>query len=151
MWHRRCAWASNVLTPAFREHVTTTGGRMSLSKEDRKVPQEARLRVGPARPSTVAFQEAIAAALHREFGDTHAAIKTVVSLTGAHERAVKNWFSGRNGPSGAFVVALCRHSEEVFNAVLLLAGREAELKVRRVLTLKKQLRTLFELINDGET
>jgi hypothetical protein len=48
------------------------------------------------------FPGAIAAALHREYGATHAAVKTVVGLTGANERAVKNWFKAKNGPSGEF-------------------------------------------------
>jgi len=35
------------------------------------------------------FAQVIADALHREFGETHAAVKTVVGLTKANERAVK--------------------------------------------------------------
>jgi hypothetical protein len=31
-------------------------------------------------------------------------VKTVVGLTGANERAVKNWFQAKNGPSGEFLM-----------------------------------------------
>jgi hypothetical protein len=43
--------------------------------------------------------------------------------TGADRRTIKNWFAGTNGPSGAHLVALIRHSDEVLEACLLLAGR----------------------------
>ena len=53
----------------------------------------------------------------------HAGIEVVVQLTGANERTVRNWFDAKNGPSGEFLVALCRHSDEVLATVLKLAGR----------------------------
>jgi len=37
---------------------------------------------------------------------------------------VKNWFSGRYGPSGEHLVALARHSNEVLCTFLLMAGRD---------------------------
>src|SRR5690349_14486214 len=73
---------------------------MSPAKKDRKtqsvfgkeIPKQADGLHG------MQFASVIAAALHREFGGTHAAIKTVVGLTNANERAVKNWFEAKNGP-----------------------------------------------------
>ena len=47
----------------------------------------------------------------------------VVQLTGANDRTVRNWFEAKNGPSGELLVALCRHSDEVLDTVLRLAGR----------------------------
>ncbi|MCB0083442.1 MAG: hypothetical protein KDE47_21015, partial [Caldilineaceae bacterium] len=44
--------------------------------------------------------------------------------TGANEKTVKNWFSGRYGPSGEHLVALARHSNEVLCTFLLMAGRD---------------------------
>lgn len=70
------------------------------------------------------FATEIAAALRRSFVDGHAGVKTVAGWTGANERTVKNWFSGRYGPSGEHLVALIRHSNEVLNAFLQMAGRE---------------------------
>ena len=44
--------------------------------------------------------------------------------TGANEKTVKNWFSGRYGPSGQHLVDLARHSDEVLGTFLAMAGRE---------------------------
>jgi hypothetical protein len=92
------------------------------------------------------FSDAIAAALHREFDQTHAAIKTVVALTGANERAVRNWFDAKNGPNGEFLIALCRHSNQVLETFLLLAGRTEHLKARKVVEAKQKLQEILSLI-----
>ena len=70
------------------------------------------------------FAAAIAAALTRSLGPTRAGAKTVSAWTGANEKTVKNWFSGRYGPSGQHLVALARHSDEVLGTFLAMAGRE---------------------------
>ena len=85
---------------------------MSLTKKDRINRSVSGTTFPPKR-----FADAIAAALRREYGGTHAAVKTVVALTGANERAVKNWFDAKNGPSGEFLIALCAHSDEVLRDV----------------------------------
>jgi hypothetical protein len=74
----------------------------------------------------------IADALRRDFGGTNAAIKRVATLSGANERAVKNWFSAKNGPSGEFLVILMRHSGEVLDSVLTLANRSEAAKARKM-------------------
>lgn len=89
------------------------------------------------------FAAHIASALRHDFGDTHAAIKIVTGLTGANERAVKNWFSAKNGPSGAFLILLCRHSERVLELVILQAGRPDILKIKRIADLKATVRRLL--------
>jgi hypothetical protein len=48
----------------------------------------------------------------------------VAGWTGANEKTVKNWFSGRYGPSGEHLAVLVRHSDEVLNAFLVMAGRQ---------------------------
>ena len=70
------------------------------------------------------FAAAIAAALNRSLGPTRAGAKTVSAWTGANEKTVKNWFSGRYGPSGQHLVDLVRHSDEVLGTFLAMAGRE---------------------------
>ena len=70
------------------------------------------------------FTKEIAAALRHSLGNTGAGVKTVAGWTGANEKTVKNWFSGRYGPSGEHLAALARHSDEVLNAFLLMAGRQ---------------------------
>src|SRR5688572_667743 len=75
------------------------------------------------------FADAIAAALHREYGST---IKTVVLVTGATERTVKNWFQAKNGPNGESLISLCRHSDCVLETVLLLAGRQDHVTLKKI-------------------
>ena len=64
-----------------------------LTKKDRIIRSVSGITFPPG-----GFAGAIAAALRREYGATHASVKTVVSLTGANERAVKNWFDAKNAP-----------------------------------------------------
>lgn len=66
----------------------------------------------------------ISAALRRSHGDSRAGAKIVASWTGANEKTVKNWFAGRYGPSGAHLVSLARHSDEVLETFLAAAGRQ---------------------------
>jgi hypothetical protein len=93
------------------------------------------------------FAAAIAAALKREYGE-RGGIKIVVGQTRANERAVRNWFDGRNGPSGEFLVALCRHSDEVLETVLLLAGRQELVATKKLTDAKDKLRQMLALIDD---
>src|SRR5579862_587811 len=116
---------------------------MSLTKKDRTIRSVS----GTTFPQG-GFAHAIAAALHREYGPTHAAVKTVVALTGANERAVKNWFAAKNAPSGEFVVALCRHSDEVLETLLLMAGREQQLKAKKVADAMNRLREILVLLDE---
>lgn len=96
------------------------------------------------------FSDAIARALHREFDQTHAAVKTVVALTGANERAVRNWFDAKNGPNGEFLIALCRHSDQVLDTFLQLAGRTTHLRARKLVDAKQKLREILTLVNELE-
>ncbi len=97
------------------------------------------------------FADAIARALHREFDHTHSAIKTVVALTGANERAVRNWFEAKNGPNGEFLIALCRHSDQVLETFLLLAGRKDHLRARKLARAKDTLQEIFNMLSELET
>lgn len=92
---------------------------------------------------SVGFSAEIAAALHRSLGSTGAGVKTVAGWTGANEKTVKNWFSGRYGPSGEHLAVLVRHSDEVLNAFLVMAGRQ-ELMVATKLAAAEQV--IMELL-----
>jgi len=46
------------------------------------------------------------------------------------------------------VVALCRHSEEVLHTFLLLAGREEQIKAKRVVDAKNKLREILGLLDE---
>jgi hypothetical protein len=97
-----------------------------------------------------AFTEVIAGALRRDFGGTAAAVKSVVRLTGANERAVKNWLAGKNGPSGENLVRLMRESDEVLEAVMQLAGRHELVSARRLAGAREKLKEMLALIDDLE-
>ena len=94
---------------------------MSFTKNDRKIQSESGKTFPKITPETLAA--AIAVALRSEFDLTPSAVKTVAKLTHSNERAVRNWFEGKNGPSADNLVILMRHSSEVLTTVLELADR----------------------------
>ena len=49
--------------------------------------------------------------------------QTVAKLTSSNERAVRNWFDGKNSPSADNLVILMRHSDQILRTVLELADR----------------------------
>jgi hypothetical protein len=76
------------------------------------------------------YRAAIAAALLRELGPTHQAIKTAMRWTGASERTVKYWFSGDRGPSGEHLILLAQHSDAVLLVILTMADRLSDNRQR---------------------
>lgn len=99
------------------------------------------------------FAAEIAAALHRSLGSTRSGVKTAAVWTGANEKTVKNWFSGRYGPSGEHLVALARHSDEVLAAFLIMAGRDVLMAVTRLAATEQAILDLLAAVRrlrDGE-
>lgn len=93
------------------------------------------------------FAQTIASALDQQLGGSHRAVKTVMAWTGASERTVKNWLSGRNCPSGEYLVEIMRRSDTALAAVLKLAGREEVLGRTAVLTVRNHLQNAVEFID----
>src|SRR5712671_3900432 len=118
---------------------------MSFTKDDRKNQSIHGKSLHAER-----FSEAVAQALHREFDQTNSAIKTVVALTGANERAVRNWFEAMNGPNGEFLIALCRHSDQVLETFPLLAGRTEHLRARKIVQARDRLQEILALVIELE-
>jgi hypothetical protein len=89
------------------------------------IPKKGKVFPGGAKTSATseAYATDIGAALRKELGDTHQAIKKLVRWTGANERTVKNWLSGRAGPNGSHLVRLVQHSDAALQAFLGLAQR----------------------------
>jgi hypothetical protein len=76
------------------------------------------------------YAAAVAAALQRELGDTHRAIKIVMRWTGASDRSARTWINGLGSPSGYHLLRLARECDAVFEVVLDLTDRqEAKLGV----------------------
>ncbi len=93
------------------------------------------------------FAAVVAETLHEAFGGTRAAIKTVMAYTNAGERTVRNWFEGKNGPNGENLVELVRHSDEVLEAFLLMAGREDVLSAKKLVDARDKLKEMLEIID----
>jgi hypothetical protein len=93
------------------------------------------------------FAVLIAEAMQAEWGESPSARKEVGRITLANERTVRNWFEGRNGPSGENLVCLVRHSDAVLETVLGLSGRHDLLPVAGILGLRDQLDALVHAID----
>jgi hypothetical protein len=93
------------------------------------------------------YRRAVATALRAELGDSHHAVKTVMQRTGANERTVKNWLSGKRGPRGEHLVCLLHHSDNVLQGVLQLAGREHAAAGTTVLNARNVLADILEKLD----
>src|ERR1700738_2231207 len=122
---------------------------MSFTKNDRKLqPRSGKSfpigdrQVGPS------FTLAIASALKTEFGGGPSGLKAVARITGANERAVRNWFEGKNGPSGENLIILIQHSDTVLKTVLSLADRRSLVVAASLASLRRQLVDALAAIDD---
>ncbi len=93
------------------------------------------------------FAAVIAETLRERLGGTRMSVKTVMAYTGARERTVKNWFEGKNGPNGENLIELVRHSDEVLEALLLMAGREDILAGKLLVDARDTLAEMLEIID----
>jgi len=125
---------------------------MSFRKKGRKV-RPVSGRTFPRSSGTVEksdgydYTAVIAETLREAFGRTGRSVKTVMAYTGAGERAVKNWFEGKNGPNGENLVELVRHSDEVLEALLSMAGREDILAGKLLVDARDKLAEMLEIID----
>jgi hypothetical protein len=95
-----------------------------------------------------AFAMKIASALTSELKDRNSRAKLVAGWTGANERTVKNWFSGRYAPCGRHLVVLAHHSDHVLNAILLMADRQDRLLGEKVEDLRRRVLELAAIIGE---
>lgn len=125
---------------------------MSFTEKGRKVRPPFGKEIPPlsAEMWSGDFAHVIAAALRRDFGDNHAAVKQVASLAHANQRAVKNWYEARNGPNGQHLVDLMRSSDEVLEAVLLMSGRTELLVAKKLADSKRELRKMLMMIHEAQ-
>ena len=93
------------------------------------------------------YPAAIAYALRNQLGSTHQAIKIVMGWTGAGERTVKNWLAGVSGPSGQHLIDLIRHSDDVLEVLLILAGRQPIVAAQKVVGVRNKLAETVEQID----
>ena len=119
---------------------------MSFPKKGKFFPRESRYNGKAEQPANGGFVEEIAAALKRSLGDSRAGVKTVAAWTGANEKTVKNWFSGTYGPSGAHLIALSQHSDEVLATFLAMAGRDDLMVAVKLAAAEQALEELLEAV-----
>ena len=121
---------------------------MSLTQKDRKLRAGSGNGLPPGgQPSN--FTAEMSSLLKRAYGGRHSAVKIVAAAIGANERAVKNWFDGKNGPNGENLLRLVIHSDAMLVGFLAMAGKK-ELMVgleldRATLALEAALQGLRKL------
>jgi hypothetical protein len=121
---------------------------MSFPKRGKSFPKRARAKSSGADGGGSDFAGEIASALERTLQDRRTRIKTVAGWTGANERTVKNWLSGLYGPCGAHLIVLVQHSDEVLNAVLLMAGRQELLVAQKVAEIDQRIVELSLILRE---
>src|SRR3984885_3073752 len=128
-------------------------GGMSFPKKGKSFPKKGKS--FPKRGGDVssdfnlddhAFAMKIASALTSELKDRNSRAKLVAGWTGANERTVKNWISGRYAPCGRHLVVLAQHSDQVLNAILLMAHRHDRLLGGNVEDLRRKVLELAAII-----
>ncbi len=107
--------------------------------------------IGPPAIGVDRYAVVIGKALHSHFGGTHVAVKSVVALTGANERSVKNWFEAKNGPSGEHLIGLVRHSDAVLEAVLVLSGRDELITAKKICDVRRKLAEIQIILGQIES
>lgn len=119
---------------------------MSFPKRGKFFPGGTAHAAGGSGPHAASFAGEIAAALRRSAGTGGEGIKVVASWTGANEKTVKNWFSGRYGPRGEHLAALVQRSDEVLSTFLVMAGREDLMAVVKLAAAEKAIVELLEAV-----
>ncbi|MDG5749163.1 hypothetical protein P8Q88_13360 [Qipengyuania sp. XHP0207] len=119
---------------------------MSFTKKDRSLQSKSGKTFPELSPS--ALSEALALALKQEFGALPSSVKTVAKLTSSNERAVRNWFDGKNSPSADNLVILMRHSDQILRTVLELADRRDLMLAVGLAGLRAQLVDVLSAIDE---
>jgi hypothetical protein len=70
----------------------------------------------------------------------------VAKLVGSNERTVRNWFDGRNGPSGEHLVVLMHHSDAVVGTVLTLSGRDGLAQAQLVADASEKVKLILSIL-----
>jgi len=112
---------------------------MSVPPKGKVLPKLGKELPMTRRNSSIGYAPAIAEALSTELRGSNRAIKTVMRWTGASERTVKGWLSGRSGPSGEHLISLLQNSDTLLERVLRLAGRGSPIERRRLEALKNAM------------
>lgn len=94
------------------------------------------------------FTNVIAITLRNAFGENRGAVKSLMRITGAGERTVKNWLEGKNAPNGTNLIELAYYSDEVFEAFLLMTDHHEILAMKKLLDARDTLVKMIKLIDE---
>ena len=119
---------------------------MSFPKKGKFFPGGTAHAAGGNGQHAASFAGEIAAALRRSAGKGGEGIKIVAGWTGANEKTVKNWFSGRYGPRGEHLAVLVQQSDEVLSAFLVMAGRQDLMAVVKLAAAEKAIMDLLAAV-----
>jgi hypothetical protein len=97
--------------------------------------------------AAMSYETLISAALRRELGGSHKAVKTLMRWTGASARTAKNWLSGSVGPRGAHLILLMKFSDAVFETILSVAKRRTPGAPESALAARLLLAEALSLLN----
>ena len=120
---------------------------MSFAENGRSFQSDPRNPFPTVKSDNLSFQTAVADALRRDFGSAPSSVKQVAKLVNANERAVRNWFDGKNGPSGEHLVMLMRHSTAVLEIVLALSGRYDLIQTKLVSDAKDRIHEILSSLD----
>ncbi|MGE9010671.1 hypothetical protein ACO2JO_18960 [Leptospira interrogans] len=123
---------------------------MSFPKKGKSFPKGGRGGGSDFSNADQAFAMKIASALKSELKGRNSHAKLVAGWTGANERTVKNWILGRYAPCGRHLVVLAQHSEQVLNTILVMAGRENLLVVRKIEDLRQKVLELADVMREAD-
>ena len=121
---------------------------MSFPKKGKFFPGRNGNAAGAEGQHAGCFAGEIAAALRRSAGSGGEGIKIVAGWTGANEKTVKNWFSGRYGPRGEHLAILVRQSDEVLSTFLIMAGRQDLMAVAKLAAAERAILDLLEAVRN---
>ena len=96
---------------------------MSFTENDRNLRSKDGKSFPELAEKGLPYRAVIADVLATEYGSVRSAVKSLARLTDTNERAVRNWFDGKNGPNGKSLIQLMQHSDATFGAVLKLCQR----------------------------
>ncbi len=90
---------------------------MSVSKNDQVFPKKTSTEV----ERKIAL--AVSRALRQDYSELTSAVKWIGRKTGAHPRAIRNWYEARNAPNSVHLLLLARSSAHVLRILLELIER----------------------------
>ena len=97
------------------------------------------------------YAREIGNALRSGIAATGRSAKDIMRWTRASERAVKDWISGRRGPSGEHLIPLMACSDAVFAALLRVTGRERSSRGRQVAEVRRLLHEAVAALDEVDS